>query len=781
MQYKDVIYDKTSYKNIFKLLQSSSLILYGTGGSGKTTFAKVLVGEGRKKKYFQKTTCITATEGLQEALNDNYIASLQSYNTGSNLLIIDDLQPQDKQILGQLCEILPTWKIVVTTRGQFELRGFATSKYETDEKRGKAIFWRYYFGEKPTKFFAVKEWLAEKKWFNPLPVSMQELSAFCKEIANHSLTLELVATLLKNDKRLSLALIREKMQTTELDDEQIATLIETGYLRDKTEKGKISAFKCLLIAFENAQKLQEKERILLQNLCLLPTKSWEKQQWLFLWENKTEWINAENQLIEYGWLQNATVQPKWWEFYKKPSPETYQLHSLVREMLFYEFKSPTQYWDYTTCQNLLTYLYEQSTKNPNSPTESYLRESITQLLKLSTENNEDWASFLLWEIGKFYSTQKPTQAGIATALKSYEKAAIIYEKNEDKYNLATSYSKLGDIHSSLGNLNKALVYHTDCNTLIKKLHNDFPNDTDYMGDLAVSYVKLGETHSTLGNLDKALAYFEKDLELSTELYAIDANNLSFKRHLAISYFKLGEIHTQFGNLKKALEFFAEMNNLLTALCATDPADVEFKTNLAASYEKLGSTHSSLGNLEKSLEFFKEMNKLFQVLYANYFHTNVKFKNGLAISYGKLGENHTLLGNLEEALVYFEKYNQLEQELYADYPNNLSFKYILAISYQHLGLTYGSLGNLDKALEFYEEMINLSKELYAIEPTNVSFKDALAISYIKLGDFYINSDRQKAKNYYLESKKLLVELVQQTPDYVEFQKNLKWVESKLAGL
>jgi hypothetical protein len=106
---------------------------------------------------------------------------------------------------------------------------------------------------------------------------------------------------------------------------------------------------------------------------------------------------------------------------------------------------------------------------------------------------------------------------------------------------------------------------------------------------------------------------------------------------------------------------------------------------------------------------------------------------------------------------------------------------LAISYSKLGETQSSLGNLEKALEYFEIRNQLGKELYAAYPTNVSFKNGLAISYSKLGDFYKNSDKQKAKMYYLECKKHYLELTKSFPAYVVFQKNLQWVESRLSGL
>ena len=45
----------------------------------------------------------------------------------------------------------------------------------------------------------------------------------------------------------------------------------------------------------------------------------------------------------------------------------------------------------------------------------------------------------------------------------------------------------------------------------KELHEVFPQNVSFKNGLAISYSKVGETHAALGNLEKALKYFEQDL------------------------------------------------------------------------------------------------------------------------------------------------------------------------------------------------------------------------------------------------------------------------------
>ena len=78
--------------------------------------------------------------------------------------------------------------------------------------------------------------------------------------------------------------------------------------------------------------------------------------------------------------------------------------------------------------------------------------------------------------------------------------------------------------------------------------------------MAISYSKLGETHAALGNLDQALQFYQERSRLGQELYDSFPNNVSFKNGLAISYEKLGETHADLGNLDKALQFYQDFKD-----------------------------------------------------------------------------------------------------------------------------------------------------------------------------------------------------------------------------
>ncbi|MEM9195447.1 MAG: peroxidase family protein, partial [Myxococcota bacterium] len=59
---------------------------------------------------------------------------------------------------------------------------------------------------------------------------------------------------------------------------------------------------------------------------------------------------------------------------------------------------------------------------------------------------------------------------------------------------------------ALGSLDKALTYYEQRSQLGEELYAAYPNNVSFKNGLAISYSKLGETHSALGSLDKALTF-----------------------------------------------------------------------------------------------------------------------------------------------------------------------------------------------------------------------------------------------------------------------------------
>ncbi|MDT4328616.1 tetratricopeptide repeat protein [Methylomonas sp. MED-D] len=299
---------------------------------------------------------------------------------------------------------------------------------------------------------------------------------------------------------------------------------------------------------------------------------------------------------------------------------------------------------------------------------------------------------------------------------------------------------------------------------------------------AVTYQRLGDVSTSIGDLQQALAYYQRAAELCVKLDAVYTSNVEFRSGLASCYCKLGDTYTALGNLDKALEFYQMFHGLIQALFGKHPSNIDLKNGLAIAYEKLGQTLSALGDLHQALGHYEKRRDLAEQLNDNY-PNNVGFKSGLAIAYEKLGKTQAALGDLPEALRYFQEEEKLLEQLNASYPSNVGFKNGLAIAFEKLGQTFDALGNLQQAVRYFEKRRDLSEKLCSTYPSDVSFKSGLANGYANLAQFSRDrlNDPATAIDYFRQAEALWQTLVRDAPQYAVFQKNLLWVRNELQTL
>ena len=261
---------------------------------------------------------------------------------------------------------------------------------------------------------------------------------------------------------------------------------------------------------------------------------------------------------------------------------------------------------------------------------------------------------------------------------SYEEAAIytrygenlIRTLNQNSYAEADLCINLGVYYSATGNLYKGLELFEKCKDFCEQTQDKKTNQVRTLLGIAFQY--LGNTYLALGQLQNALNYFKNQNSIWLTQYEENPENIDFKNGLAISYEKLGEIQSNLGNLEKALGYFEEYMRLETELLDSYSDNFRCYYVLAISYEKLGEIHSIFGNFEKALCYFEEYTRLGQELYDSY-SENVGFKNGLSISYSKLAIIHSKMNNKEIATKYFAKCKLMWEELSRDFPAYSEFK------------------------------------------------------------------------------------------------------------
>ena len=104
-------------------------------------------------------------------------------------------------------------------------------------------------------------------------------------------------------------------------------------------------------------------------------------------------------------------------------------------------------------------------------------------------------------------------------------------------------------------------------------------------------MKLGEVYSSIGNLEKALSYFERYHQLSKELYGTYPSNVDFKNDLAISFMKLYSINIELKNIKRAKKYLSQAEKHFAELHQIAPQYAAFKHNLGVVIDTIQKMES----------------------------------------------------------------------------------------------------------------------------------------------------------------------------------------------
>lgn len=160
--------------------------------------------------------------------------------------------------------------------------------------------------------------------------------------------------------------------------------------------------------------------------------------------------------------------------------------------------------------------------------------------------------------------------------------------------LAASYEKLGDYFSLIGeNKPQVLNHYEKSSDLLEHFLNkeQSSNESSFKRirkSLAISYRKIGNVHRSLGALDKALKQFKKSHYQLNGLHQQLKSDPEIMGHLASSCQDLSEIYIELSVLKKARFYLMEFNQLLRDIHLKYPENPQNKLGLAISYKDLGN-------------------------------------------------------------------------------------------------------------------------------------------------------------------------------------------------
>ncbi len=304
-------------------------------------------------------------------------------------------------------------------------------------------------------------------------------------------------------------------------------------------------------------------------------------------------------------------------------------------------------------------------------------------------------------------------------------------------------SKLGTLHITLGEWDKALDYYEQILPICDELKNNKKKSQTYL-NLGWLYQRRSFWEEAQKNFRKSLALAEtiKDESITAEAYhglgavleregdheqAIECYTIAKKfaeknddyLNLAKSHNAFGRIYNQQGNYLKAIEhkkksiyLFEKIKNL---------------PELAKAYTSLGLTYFDMGEMEKNIEYNEKCIKLADKI------SDIRIKG-----YG--------LSNAVEALV---KTNELDKALeYASEAleifKKMDERFMIALNYMNFGIIFKYKKDWEKSKFYFKTAIEVME--------NLKIPYHLADCYCQFADMYVKKGEIPKIKYYLEKAK-----------------------------
>ncbi len=292
--------------------------------------------------------------------------------------------------------------------------------------------------------------------------------------------------------------------------------------------------------------------------------------------------------------------------------------------------------------------------------------------KVNILPEEDRAEYLFNRGLGFYNLNQ-----YSNALEYLKLASKIYDKEDDKPNVARCYNNIGNIYNKLSIFNEAMEYHL----LSLKLEEEL----DEKEGIISSLNNIGNVLKNIDEFNQAMEYYQKALNISYEI----SNNKS----IAVTLNNIGNIYLSQENYEYALSFHNRSLVIKKELKDNFGIATSYN-NIGISYQGLGSTAKALENYNISLDMMKKL----------------KDGNGIASSYFHIG------------ITYFEKKNEkkasdnLEKAL--AYAQNYDNKQIMSSCYKILAEIYSKQNDFLKAYTAITLYVQLKDELVSAQTQKI---------------------------------------------------------------
>ena len=376
-------------------------------------------------------------------------------------------------------------------------------------------------------------------------------------------------------------------------------------------------------------------------------------------------------------------------------------------------KAEQRFSDVRRLANSLVFEFHDSIQNLPGSTparELLISRALEYLDRLAGEAGAE-ASLQL-ELAAAYDKIGDIQGGFGTsqlgqrenADGSYRKALAIREalvaadpgNIELRRNLATSYTKRGDILWVAVEAGPALESYEKALEINRKLAVELPDDPGIRSDLAISYRNVGYMHGASNHIDESLQNTRQAVALFETLAAADPNNNKFQYELALSYDTVAVMITGLtDDHAEALVLMRKAHAIGETLLAADPDNTKLRRgqavgnyNVAMVSAKLGDTKTGFEDGQKALVTFTEL--------MNADPQNNEFIQAVSMVQTFICEMMIKNGEAEEAIRLLKQSLSPLEKTFAASPTDEIAHFRIAVAEAGLGQGYAVLAADEKS-------------------------------------------------------------------------------------
>lgn len=301
---------------------------------------------------------------------------------------------------------------------------------------------------------------------------------------------------------------------------------------------------------------------------------------------------------------------------------------------------------------------------------------------------------------------------------------VAYHRIGDVYRERGDFNKALKLYDLKQGLLEDFLSSSSVKNYINGLENlknieETTSDPEFLEILASSYSRLGDVHKAQSHLQKrgyqeiackeAFEGYNNSLRIYQRLSELKPYDLSTKYSIAISYSNIGGIFEIQGNLRSSLLNYNKSLSILEALVKQDLDSIVWKIRLADIHEKIGDICKKKYDFESALKHYQDALFIRQAL-SNRNTNDLSYKHELANNLTNIGilKSHTV--DLKSALGYSNDALSIREFLAKKDPYNIDWQLDLANDYIRMGEFLQNQRDLELALKKYKDACSIYENL-----------------------------------------------------------------------